>query len=215
MTTEIIAAPQKVGILGGTFNPIHNGHIHLARAFASRLALDRVLLMPTQTPPHKSASGLLKAPMRLEMCRLAAEETENLEACGIELERPGPSYTADTLRELTRRLPRARLFFLMGADMFLTLEKWHDFRTIAALADLCAAARHPGETERLARCAALMKEKYGARCHVEEIPVLEISSTDVRGLLASGGDVGDLIPRAVEKYIRARGLYGCAPDCRI
>lgn len=198
---------ERIGILGGTFNPVHNGHLHLARAFRERLALTRVLLIPTHQPPHKRAPGLMPARTRLEMCALAAQEEPGVGVSDIEIRRGGTSYTVDTLRELSALYPEARLFFIMGADMFLTFEKWKDFDRIAALADLCATARTAGGTEDLTACARRYTKLYGARCHVENVPVLEISSTQIRARIASGADLRGLVPDAVANYIRRHGLY--------
>ena len=136
---------ERIGLLGGTFNPVHMGHIHLAREFCNRLSLQKVAPIPTQSPPHKQDDKLASAEMRLEMCRIAVSEIKFLDISDIEINRGGTSYTVDTLRDLSSQKVNAAFFFIMGADMFLTLDKWKDFEEIIRLADLCAAARHDGK----------------------------------------------------------------------
>lgn len=198
---------ERIGVLGGTFNPVHNGHLHLARGFLSRSVCDRVLIVPTLSPPHKSSAQLLEPKYRLEMCRLAVVDEPKIEVSDIEIERGGVSYTADTLLALTQRHKNARLYFLMGADMFLTIEHWRRFREILGLAVLCVGARHEGEIDRLRVHAERLKKLYNAECRVERIPVLDISSTQIRNILSRGGDVSILIPSAVCDYIKNKYLY--------
>lgn len=198
---------KRLGILGGTFNPIHNGHLSMARGFTDILRLDRLLLVPVWSPPHKSARAMLPAPYRAEMCRLACAKDERIEVSSIEIERGGTSYTVDTLRELAQRYPAARLYLITGADMFLTLDKWKNFAEISRLAELCACSRHEGELSKLRAFAELLRENYDARCHIEDFPVIEVSSTQVRELLKNGGDTSNLLPPPVWDYIKAHKLY--------
>ncbi|CDZ23612.1 hypothetical protein CCDG5_0474 [[Clostridium] cellulosi] len=202
---------ERIGILGGTFNPIHNGHIKLALEFIERLGLDRLLLIPVWTPPHKSADGMLPADLRLEMCRLAASAYPKIEVSSIEIERGGTSYTVDTLKELKKLYPEARLFLITGSDMFLTLDKWKDFKAIAEMADLCACARHGGEYSKLKQFALKLEKEYGARCHIEDFPVVDLSSTDVRERLKNMHSAKGLVPDEVLKFIEDKGLYRDKP----
>lgn len=197
----------KIGIFGGTFNPIHNGHIHLARGYSKTLGLDQVLFIPTCIPPHKEADDLLPAVSRLDMCELATRDQANMLVSDLEVRRGGKSYTVDTIRELARLYPGDRLYFLMGADMFLTIEEWNGFDEIARKAALCTASRHEGELPSLKQHGRMLQQKYGACCHIEAIPVLDISSTQVRDALADGGDIHELVPDAVREYIYKNGLY--------
>lgn len=133
---------MKTGIYGGTFNPIHLGHLHILQEFIRRLSLDRVLLIPTRIPPHKQAESLAEAEDRLEMCRLAAEEITEAPVLlsRLELSREGKSYTAETLEELKREFPGDEFYLLMGEDMFLTVDRWYRPETIFALAKICASS---------------------------------------------------------------------------
>lgn len=137
---------NRLGILGGTFNPIHLGHIGLAQAFISSLKLDLVLLMPASVPPHKEALRLASASHRLNMCQIAARGHDKIEVSRLELERGGKSFTADTLRSLKELYPNAQLYLITGADMFLTLQDWREPETIFSLAAICTApARRRGQ----------------------------------------------------------------------
>jgi len=198
---------ERIGLLGGTFNPIHNGHIHIAREFCTRLSLSRVLLIPAQSPPHKPLDVIAPAAMRLEMCRIAVADEPLLEVSDIEISRGGTSYTVDTLRELSSSQKDAAPFFIMGADMFLTLEKWHNFSEIARLADLCTADRRGGGIKELEDYAKRIEKLYGARCHIESISVVQVSSTRIRSLIACGRDASGLLPGGVYKFILENGLY--------
>lgn len=198
---------NKIGIFGGTFNPPHNGHIHIAEGFLKRLGLDFVLMVPVSTPPHKSSDGMAPGEDRLAMCRLACLGRPELKVSDIEINRAGKSYTCDTIKQLRAVYPDDRLHLLMGADMFLTLESWKRFSYIAENAALCCAARHPGEMEKLGKSADILREKYGAECHVVDIPVEEVSSTGVRENIGEGETAAGLVPAPVLEYIKKNGLY--------
>lgn len=198
---------QRIGIFGGTFNPIHNGHIHLAETFSEVLKLDKLLLMPVWSPPHKRAENMPPADLRLQMCRAAVSKSDKIEVSGIEIERGGISYTCDTLQTLGKLYFPAEFFLIMGADMFLTIQTWKNFRSIMESASLCTCARHEGEYLKLCAHAQTLKEKYGARCYVGDFPVVDISSTEIRELIMRGKNVEGLVPDGVLKLIKANGLY--------
>lgn len=198
---------ERIGILGGTFNPIHNGHVNMALGFLKRLELDRVILIPVWSPPHKSAHEIVPAYDRLEMCRLACLCNEKLTVSDIEIRREGKSYTVDTLHQLKKIMPRSRFFLITGADMFITLDEWKDYREIMKLAALCACSRKEGELLGLRDCARKFESECGAECHIEDFQVTDVSSTQVRNLLRNGADVSDLLPEPVLDYIKEKGLY--------
>ncbi len=199
----------KTGVYGGTFNPIHSGHIHILREFIRRLSLDRVLLIPTGRPPHKDAPALAAPEHRLAMCRLAVEEIADapVEISEIELRRPGKSYTAETLEALREQYPEDQLYLLMGEDMFLTLDKWYRPETICALAALCASPRSEDGLQKLKEQQARLERLFSARCFLENISYLPVSSTQVRELATKGESLGGLVPPKVEQYLREHGLY--------
>ena len=198
---------MKTGIYGGTFNPIHNGHLHIVEEFRRGLGLDRVLLIPTRVPPHKAAPDLASAGERFAMCRLAAQGKPWLELSDIEMRREGKSYTAETLEELSALYPQDRFYLLMGEDMFLTLDRWYRPETIFSLASVCTTPRSPDGLDALRQKALEYTGQFQARCFLEHIPYLPISSTQVRQAVARGEDVSGLVPQAVATYMKERGLY--------
>lgn len=200
------ALPERIGIMGGTFNPIHNGHINMAREFLKRLKLDRLIFIPDKTPPHKSAGEVISAADRLEMCRLAVSGGR-FDVSDIEIARGGTSYTVDTLHELEKIYPGAQLFLITGADMFLTLDKWRNFPEISRIAHLCACPRKEGQLAALQKQKEKLEGQYGSRCHIENIPVIEVSSTEIRRRLKNGESVSGLIPEQVYNYIIRNNLY--------
>jgi nicotinate-nucleotide adenylyltransferase len=197
---------MKTGILGGTFNPIHNSHLYVAEQFREQLRLDRVLLIPTNMPPHKSAAKLASPEDRLAMCRLAVQDHPAFAVCDYEATRPGQSYTYLTLAYLREQYPEDEFFFLMGADMFLTVQSWRLPEKIYALATLCAAARQPGETAALEAHRPLL-EAAGATCRVLAIEPRPLSSTEIRQAVSAGRPIESMTPQPVAAYIRAQGLY--------
>lgn len=197
---------QRIALFGGTFDPIHNGHIELANEFVRRLSLDRVVIMPTFVPPHKIKPTLSPAVDRLEMCRLACQPYPQLTVSDMEINRRGASFTVDTLRVLHTQYPDAALYLLVGADMFLTLATWKDFAEIARLAVLCTAPRDEVTLSQLNSYAALLTAQ-GAQCVIEEMPLLPYSSTAVREALQRGASAENLVPPSVAAYIQQHRLY--------
>jgi nicotinate-nucleotide adenylyltransferase len=200
----------RIGILGGTFNPPHIGHLALARHARDELGLERVVLMPVHTPPHKPGGQDPGPEHRLAMCRLAAQGEDGLDVCGLEIERGGPSYTADTLKEIHERHPEAELTFIVGADTARTLPSWHEPRRVLELAELAVASR--SGTDR-AQLTAAVTSAAGERSaspptvHFLQMAPIEASSSTARGLIATGGDAGGMLPATVAAYIAEQGLY--------
>ena len=201
---------MKIGIYGGTFNPIHLGHLHILREFILRLGLDKAILIPTHVPPHKQSFDLASGEDRVAMCGLAAAEitAAPVEVSTIELERAGKSYTAETLRELKRQNPEDEFYLLMGEDMFLTIHHWYQPETIFSLATVCGTPRSEDGLQKLCEQRKFLEETYGARCRVEDIPYFPASSTEVRELAQRGESLSALVSVAVEDYIKTHGLYG-------
>ena len=207
---------MRIGVYGGTFNPIHRGHLTAARAAADALGLEKVLLIPDNLPPHKALpAGSATSEDRLEMCRLTAGEVPGLEVLDLELRRSGPSYTSDTLAELHAQYPDDELWLLVGSDMFLSLQEWHEPERILSLAGIAAFHRTRGdETERFAQQKANLEQIYGARVALLENPdVVEISSTELRVQLAQGRG-RSFLTEAVCGYVLRRGLYGTHADLK-
>ena len=198
---------MKTGIYGGTFNPIHKWHLHIVEAFRKGLGLDRVLLIPTRVPPHKAAPDLASPQDRFAMCQLAIQGQPWLELSDMEMRREGKSYTAETLEELSALYPQDQFYLLMGEDMFLTLGRWYRPETIFSLASVCTAPRSVHGMDALREKALEYTGTFHARCFLDHIPYLPISSTQVRQAVARGEDAASLVPEAVARYIRERGLY--------
>lgn len=200
---------MKIGIYGGTFNPIHKAHVYIINEFVKRIGLDKVIIMPTAVPPHKAAKELTDSRHRLEMCRLALRdiESESAEVSDLEITRGGLSYSSDTLTEIKKQRPEDDLYFLMGEDMFLTVERWHEAATIFKLAVLCASPRSGDGFERLLKHREYLAEKYGAKALVFDIPYIHVSSTEIRERLENKESIKGLVPEAVGKYIDDHGLY--------
>ena len=208
---------MKIGIYGGSFNPIHRGHLTAAQSAAQQLGLDRLFLIPASVPPHKQLSAdSASAQQRLEMTVLATAEMQcKVDVLDIELRRTGKSYTSDTLRELKEKYPDDELWLLMGTDMFLSLQTWHEPEVIMSLASIGAFSRtEEGEDEEFAAQKAFLEKTYGATVATLENPrVIEISSTQVRAALPKG-DGEEYLSAAVYGYILRHGLYGTHADMK-
>ena len=200
---------MKIGIYGGTFNPIHLGHIHILKEFICRLTLDKAILIPTHIPPHKQPHALASGEDRAAMCRLAAGEISEapVEVSLTELEREGKSYTVETLEELKHLYPDDEFYLLMGEDMFLTVDHWVCPEKIFSLATVCGSPRSEDGLRKLQEQQEFLEKKYGARCVVEDIPYFPASSTEVRALAQRGESLSVLVPGAVGDYIKTHGLY--------
>ena len=185
---------MRLGIFGGSFNPIHFGHLLLAEAAREALTLDRVVFVPTHQPPHKRASHLLAGAVRLELVRLAIREQPAFVASDIELQRPGPSYSIETVKILHRQLPQAKLFLLVGEDMLAV--RWVAWEELKRLCTIVVAHR-PGSKP--ARRQAGVKRL--------EMPQVSIASSDIRKRVKAGRSIRYLVPVSVERYIHEHHLY--------
>jgi nicotinate-nucleotide adenylyltransferase len=194
-----------IGILGGTFNPPHIGHLLCAQEAYDRLGLDRVLLIPVHTPPHKEAFGDPGPEERIALCEAAVAGDERIAVSRVEVDVPGPSYTAATLRRIHQDAPHDELTFIVGGDMAASLPAWREPEEILRLARVAVAER-AGATradisERLAPLGG------AARVTFFDLPRIDVSSTDIRRRVADGRPIRWLVPDAVADRIRARGLY--------
>ena len=196
----------RVGILGGSFNPPHVGHVACAVEAAAQLALDRVVLMPVATAPHKELAGDPGAQERLALCGAAVAGEAHLEISGLEVDRGGPSFTVDTLRELHDHTPEDDLTFIVGGDMALALPTWREPEAILELAALGVAERSGAERDAV---AARLNDAFGAVARVGffDMPRLDVSSSDVRRRVAKGRPYRYLVGAAVADRIADRGLY--------
>ena len=196
---------MRRAIYGGSFNPVHNDHIRLALRFAEQFELDKVTLIPTYITPLKNNSKIVDGVHRYNMCVLAAEDYPVLEVSDTELRRKGESYTSDTIAEFKN--DDDTLFLIVGADMYMTLDKWHDFNYIFDNVTILAATRDELDYISLEEKYDEYKVKYGCRTIIAGSGIGELSSTIVREGIAAGADVSSMIDRRVLEYIREHDLY--------
>ena len=197
---------KKIAVLGGTFNPIHNGHLNLALNAKKELSLDKVFFVPTNISPHKDNEVILDANTRLEMCRLAIQDYQYFEVSDIEILRQGISYTYQTLSVLKKNFPYDKIFLIVGADMFMTLESWKNTEKIFELSVICTVARGAYDIEKLNDHAKILKS-FGAEIYILNITECTISSTEVRDRVLKKQKISDLVPTRVEEYILKNKLY--------
>lgn len=198
-------AGRGLGILGGTFNPPHLGHLRLAQAALAELELERVLLVPAHAAPHKAQEDDPGAEHRLRMCELAARTAPRVDVSRIELDRPGPSYTVDTLRSIHATDPDAELTLIVGADMAQTLPSWREPDEILRLARVAVAGRDGTSRERAQSAIASLGAE--ARTVFLDMPLLDVSSSQIRSQVAAGEPYEDLVGTEVAGYIAQHGLY--------
>ena len=197
---------MRLGILGGTFDPVHRGHLALARAARDELSLDKVLFLPAGQPWRKAGLKIGSNEHRLAMLGRALEGEAAFRVVRLELERPGPSYTADTLEALRDDRPEDELFFLMGEDALMDLPNWARPQRILELAMLVVARREDSSAEALEEAERRLPG-LGERVVWLKMPVVAVSATEIRERVRGGQPIADLAPATVEEYIRERGLY--------
>ena len=201
---------RKIGIQGGSFDPVHIGHLIIAEQIAERLTLDSVLFIPCNTPPHKDAAALTPGRHRFRMVELAIEGNPRFRACDIELTRGGVSYSVDTITSLKSQYGDGTAFyFIVGADSLIELATWREYKRLLSLCTVVAAAR-PGCDLRSwpSQDGLCTREEIAAlKSHIIETPLIGISSTEIRRRRQSGESIRYLVPDAVERYIVENNLY--------
>lgn len=197
---------MKIGIYGGSFDPVHNGHISAAKTYMEELCLDKVIIVPAYCPPHKKGLALTPSEHRLNMCRLAFESLPGFEVSDIEIQREDEGYMADTVAQLRELCPGDELVLLMGGDMLLTFRQWHDWQRIIDIAAIAAAPRDWDSDSEMEAEAAVLRS-YGARVRIVPIDVKEISSTMVREAVRRADDISSMVPENVAEYIWSHYLY--------
>lgn len=201
---------MRIGTFGGTFDPVHMGHLILAEQCRDQAKLDEVWFLPSYHPPHKQTHGVTRFEQRCDMLELAVAGNPAFRVERIEKELPPPSYTAHTLAELRRRHPDHEFSLLMGSDGLPDLPGWYEPKTVIELASLVVVPR-PGvmlwTADRLAAALGL-PDSSGVRMRFVACPMIEIASRELRRAVADGMSVRYMVPRAVEEYVRERKLYG-------
>jgi nicotinate-nucleotide adenylyltransferase len=200
---------MRLGIFGGTFDPIHVGHLILAEHCREACRLDRVLFIPAGQPPHKTLRQITPGRQRLEMVELAIAGHAAFEASSIEIDREGPSYSVDTVAAIAAEHSGAELFFLIGSDTLSDLPLWYQPARLAELVTIVVATRPGSERPDPAPLRELLGAAAVARIeqHVVEIPLIQISSSAIRARVAAGQSIRFMVPRAVECYIETHGLF--------
>ena len=200
-------AKRRVGILGGTFDPIHIGHLMLAEAVRNEYDLEQVLFIPAAQPPHKLERKISSAEDRFMMTVLATCSNPAFEVSDIEMRREGPSYSVDTVRALIRASGGdTEYFFLAGTDIIREIHTWERIEELLAICPFIAASR-PGCRPDVERTRTLLGDLGVRQIHLLNTPELEISSTDIRERVARGDSIRYIVPREVEQYIYKKGLY--------
>ncbi len=198
---------KKVGIMGGTFNPVHFGHLFLAERTYEQLELDQVLFIPSKNPPHKQKPQEVTDQQRVEMLLLATEDNPHFEVSVMELEREGTTYTADTLSILTRDNPDTQYYFIVGADSLFSLPEWWSPEIIFEKCVVAAACRDHVDKEGLEQQAEFLRFTYHARIELIDMPTLMISSSEIKDNLSRGKSIKYYVPTAIEDYIKKNKLY--------
>lgn len=214
--------PRRIGVLGGTFNPVHLGHLRLAEVLAETFSLDPFIFIPSEIPPHKPAVDLCASDVRLEMVRLAISDNPRLGVSDLELRRGGASYSVETLDALRREHgAAAEIFFAMADDAFAEIDTWKDWQRLFTLAHVIVARRPEGPGKppegllpvevRGAFCYSPDDDAFahtsGKRVYFRDVGALPISSTQVRSLVRTGRSIRYLVPESVRALIHRRGLY--------
>ena len=206
----VMTESPKLAIYGGSFSPVHTGHVLAARAFLSVTDADKLIIMPARRPPHKLLDGMISDSQRVDMCRLAFEADGQLcgkcEVSTFELERDSVSYTVDTIEHF-RFLGYEDISFLVGTDMLLSFESWYRFADILSYVTLCYVDRSEDMREQTRKHAEYLESRYGARVIAIDADVFEVSSSEIRELIADGKSITGLVGEKVEEYIIKNGLY--------
>ncbi len=198
---------RHLGIMGGTFDPIHYGHLVTAEGARYSFGLDRVIFVPSGRPPHKPGH-LVSDPLdRYKMTCLAVATNPFFCASAIEVERPGPSFTIDTVRAVMQLYPGAKIYFITGADALLEIFKWKDFDILLTICNFVAATRPGYRLFELREKTATLPPGLKQNISYMEVPALAISSTDIRQRVHDGRPVKYLLPESVEDYIKENNLY--------
>lgn len=202
---------KRIGIMGGTFNPVHNGHLLLAQEAKEQYDLDKVWFLPAKRPPHKEKDEIAEDDIRLEMLKLAIEENPAFSVSLLEMQREKElTYTYDTMMELKKTYPELDFYFMIGEDSLFYLHKWYRYEELLRGMAFLVAPRG-GEKQGIAEMKKMIsgyEEKYHARIGLIDMPLIEISSTDIREKVKTGRSVKYYLPDRVEEFVRTHHIYG-------
>lgn len=198
---------KKIGIMGGTFNPIHFGHLLLAEQAMEEYDLDEVLFIPCGNPYMKDAEPIVDGNIRAHMTKLALEGHPGFRMSSIELDREGPTYTYETLETLKEENPDSTYYFILGADSLLTMETWKNPKRIFSNCVVIASVRGTGTEEKIRKIATHLIYEYQADVHILPTRFFDLSSSEIRRRIAEGKSVRYMVPEKVREYIYENGLY--------
>ncbi len=200
-------AKRQIGLMGGTFDPVHNAHLALAVQAYRQFELDEVWMLPNGNPPHKRDHSKADVKMRLDMLKLAVKDLPHVEVCDLESSSDVYHYTFETLQILNRLYPDVQFYFIMGADSLFDFDEWREPGIISRECILLAATRDHCRRAEIEQKIAELKDMFGADIRILNTPDMEIASADIRGRIAEGGDISQMLPAEVEAYIRSHHLY--------
>ena len=198
---------KKVGIMGGTFNPIHNGHLMLADRAMEQFALDEIVFIPCGIPYMKEGQSVLPGQVRAEMTGLAIQNKNSYRLSNMEIERQGNTYTYETLERLKEEQPETDFYFILGADSLFNLDKWAKPERIFANCHILAAVRDDATIEQMEEHVRMLQQRYGASIFLLRTGYLDISSSDIRRKVAVGENITEDVPEQIAEYIKVHHLY--------
>ncbi|MBD5082707.1 MAG: nicotinate (nicotinamide) nucleotide adenylyltransferase [Clostridiales bacterium] len=206
---------MRIGIFGGAFNPVHNGHINLIEAQKRFMQLDKIIIVPTAFPPHKSSENLASADDRINMLSLvihnkdnfSVDITDSLEISDIEFKRKGKSYTYYTLKAIRKLYPSDDLFLLIGSDQFLSFKNWYRYKSILKMASVVAIVRENNERESVRKYLEENQKEFFYNCAVCVCKPVVVSSSEIREKIKKNEDISALVPAEVSEYVKDKGLY--------
>ena len=198
---------MNIGIMGGTFSPIHNGHLILSEYIRESINLDKVIFIPTGIPPHKSFKYVLDGQIRKKMVELAIDSNPYFTVSTIEIDRVDTSYTIDTITQLKKIYPKDNLFMIIGADSLLDLHMWKDFKKLITMVDFVVADRHGSNGAKVTNRIEELNKMFISNIIKVDTPIIDISSTMIRENINKGLSIKYLVPEAVEEYIEKNHLY--------
>lgn len=200
--------PKKIGISGGTFNPIHLGHLIIAEMVRDKYGLDKVLFIPSGMPPHKNLNNVIEAEHRFNMVQQAVASNPYFIESRMEVDREGYTYTIDTLKNLRESYGKsATLYYIIGADVLNDLLTWRNYQEVFGICEFIAVLRPGSCLEGFNKQMEYLRDTFSAKIHFIDTPLIEISSTDIRNRIKEGKSIKYLVPESVEDYIKENGLY--------
>lgn len=198
---------KRIGIMGGTFDPVHNAHLTLAEQAYEQFSLDEIWMLPNGNPPHKRNIRQADVDCRIRMIQLAIQDIPYLKLCDAERSSKEFHYTYETLQRLRENYPDTIFYFIMGADSLFEFDGWREPEIISRECILLAAVRDHCRRGQIQAQIQKLKNKYGAEIHILDTPNMDIASVDIRELLSQNKDISHMVPAAVSDYIRCHGLY--------